>query len=99
YWFGTALSRTSSKHWRSRNTSSRTRAAHSRRSAFTNAPLLPDHRIEPVAQRDDLVLHRYQFRDRAVRRREDRLRHRARLLSQGVALRCQRDQHLALVLG
>ncbi|WP_247518751.1 GIY-YIG nuclease family protein [Bradyrhizobium sp. 190] len=27
--------------------------------------LLPQHRIQPVAQRDDLVLHRHQFADRA----------------------------------
>ncbi|BBO09267.1 hypothetical protein ABH973_002484 [Bradyrhizobium ottawaense] len=25
-------------------------------------PLLPDHRVQPIPQRDDLVLHRHQFR-------------------------------------
>src|SRR4029078_6005227 len=43
-------------------------------------PLLPDHRIQPVAQRDDLILHRDQLRHRAVRRRQDRLRHGPRLV-------------------
>ena len=31
----------------------------------TKAPLLPQHRIQPIAQRDDLVLHRHEFADRA----------------------------------
>ena len=29
------------------------------------ARLLPQHRIQPIAQRDDLVLHRHEFADRA----------------------------------
>jgi hypothetical protein len=29
------------------------------------ARLLPQHRIQPIAQRNDLVLHRHEFADRA----------------------------------
>jgi putative endonuclease len=38
---------------------------HFRASARDESPLLPQHRIQPIAQRDDLVLHRHEFADRA----------------------------------
>jgi hypothetical protein len=59
-WSGTAPALTNTKRWNSKNTSNRTPAEHSRRSALNvpSPPLLLQHRIEPVAQRDEVVLHR-----------------------------------------
>ena len=88
----------STKRWPSRNISNRTPAAPSRRNA-SDSPPLPQHRIQPVPQSDDLLLHRRQFADRARRSREDRLRQGLGVSPQRLALGRQFDPHFPLVVG